>query len=146
MNLLNILIKSIFYLQCNGLLYNTHDFVGVINIKDEIQCLIENMKYLMNWSSSSGDYELIDNQNLVMKKCIIFIHWTELNNVWYKFFSKFIHSLMISSFQDKIFIHIIILLYISDEHLRNNINNNFESCLLRLELTFYKENNAVPDG
>ena len=99
----------------------------------------------MEGSNTSGDYVIMDNDKLVGKNCLTFIHNTENGVVRYKFYNKFIQSIESPSVRGKIGSHIADWLYNPDEQLRNNINNSLDTGLLRLEITFYINNKAVTE-
>ena len=123
----------------------TQDFAGVINKEEVIQYLIDNNDYVMEGSNNDGDYVIMDNDKLVGKNCLTFIHNTEHGKVRYKFYNKFVQSIESPSVRGKIGSHIADWLYNPDEQLRNSINNSLDTGLLRLEITFYINNNAVSE-
>ena len=83
----------------------------------------------------------MENDKLVGKNCLTFIHNTEHGTVRYKFYNKFIQSIESPSVRGKIGSHIAHWLYNPDEQLRNSINDSLDTGLLRLEITFYINNN-----
>ena len=70
---------------------------------------------------------------------------TKHGTVRYKFYNKFIQSIESPSVRGKIGSHIADWLYNPDEQLRNSINDSLDTVLLRLEITFYINNNAVSE-
>ncbi|KAK8838418.1 hypothetical protein M9Y10_033047 [Tritrichomonas musculus] len=121
----------------------TQDFAGVINKTEVMQYLIENKNYVMEGYNDTGDYIIMDNDKLVGKNCLTFIHNTEHGRVRYKFYNKFVQSIESPSVRGKIGSHIADWLYNPDEQLRNSISNSLDTGLLRLEITFYINNNVV---
>ena len=91
----------------------------------------------MEGSNNDGDYVIMDNDKLVGKNCLTFIHNTEHGKVRYKFYNKFVQSIESPSVRGKIGSHIADWLYNPDEQLRNSINDSLDTGLLRLEITFY---------
>ena len=123
----------------------TQDFAGVIHKEEVIQYLIDNNDYVMEGSNASGDYVIMDNDKFVGKNCLTFIHNTEHGAVRYKFYNKFVQSIESPSVRGKIGSHIADWLYNPDEQLRNSINDSLETGLLRLEITFYINHNAISE-
>ena len=121
----------------------TQDFAGVINKEEVVRYLIENKDYVMEGYNTTGDYIIMDNNKLVGKNCLTFLHNTEHGRVRYKFYNKFIQSIESPSVRGKIGSHIADWLYNPDEQLRNSINSSLDTGLLRLEITFYIDNKAV---
>lgn len=82
------------------------------------------------------------NDKLVGKNCLTLIHNTEHDRVRYKFHNKFIQSIEIPGVGGKIGL---IWLYNPNELLTSIINNSLETDLVRLEISFYENNNAVSE-
>lgn len=99
----------------------------------------------MEGSNNDEDYAIIDNDKLVGKNCLILIHNIEHGRVRYKFNNTFIQSIESPSVKGKIRSHIADWLYNPDEQLRNSIMDCLETDLLRLEITFCINNNAIND-
>ena len=90
-----------------------------------------------------GLYIIIDNDTLVGKNCLTFIHNTEHCRVLYKFYNKWVQSIISPVVWSKIGSHIADWSYNPDEQLRNSINKGLNKGLLRLKITFYIKNNTV---
>lgn len=60
-------------------------FAGIINKEEVIQFIIDDNNYIMEGSNNDGDFIIIDNDKLVDKNCITFIHNIEKGRVKYKF-------------------------------------------------------------
>ena len=121
----------------------TQDFAGVINKDEVVQYLIENEDYVMEGNTINGNYVIMDNDKLVGKNCLTFLHNTEHGRVRYKFYNKFVQSIESPSVRGKIGSHIADWLHNPDEQLRNSIKNSLDTGLLRLEITFYIDNKVV---
>ena len=110
-----------------------------------MQYLIENKGYVMEGSNTIENYIIMDNDKLVGKNCLTFIHNTKHGVVRYKFNNQFMQSIKNLNVRVKIGSHIADWLYNPDEQLRNTINDGLDKSLLRLKITFYINNNYLTE-
>lgn len=131
----------------------TQDYKGVINKKNIIDYLLTkpNFRFAKEYMDAE-DWEqfvdingctILDNDNLVGGNCLTFISKSIYGTVRYKFYNKFVQSLESPSVRGKVGNHYADWIDNPEDILKESISKATDTGLLRLEITFYIENQAI---
>lgn len=131
----------------------TQDYKGVINKKNIIEYLLTkpNFRFAKEYMDAE-DWEefvdingctILDNDNLVGGNCLTFISKSIYGTVRYKFYNKFVQSLESLSVRGKVGKHYADWMDYPEDILKESISKATDTGLLRLEITFYIENQVI---
>ena len=123
----------------------TQDFKGVFNKKKLTEYLLS-IGYRLQKDEHRNDFEeheeikgtILDNNQHVSKNCLTFITTTETGKTRYKIYNKFVQCMESPSVRGKIGHHIKDWINNPEKVLQEAIPKSLETGLLRLEITFYR--------
>ena len=118
----------------------TQDFSGLINKEQVIEYLINNCDFRRQGSSNLAEHTILDNDYKISKNCLTFIKHTNNGDIRYKFYNKFVQSLESPSVKDLVGSHIGDYISNPNDNLKNAIIRAKDTGILRLEITFYRNN------
>jgi hypothetical protein len=120
----------------------TQDFAGLFNKTKLIEHLLQQPGYRFqkSWNFTDEAITILDNADKVSNNCLAFIRTTTQGTARYKFYNKFIQSMESPSVRNKVGSHIIDWCNNPEEVLKQSISKSLDTGLLRLEITFYRNN------
>lgn len=134
-------------LQANGFYINdidiTQDFTGLIDKAQVIRYLIETHDFHLQGDNAQADHTILDNSDKVGNNCLTFITSDDISTVRYKFYNKFVQSMESPSVRGGVGSHIADWVHNPEQILRNSIAKSLDTGILRLEITFYLNNQTL---
>ena len=118
----------------------TQDFSGLINKEQVIDYLISNSDFRMQGSYDLATHTKLDNDYKISRNCLTFIKHTNIGDIRYKFYNKFVQSLESPSVKDLVGSHIGVYISNPNHKLKKAIMLAKDTGILRLEITFYRHN------
>ena len=123
----------------------TTDIKGCMDKEILINYLVENQNYTLKKMGVDLDNDekiIVDNTKTVGGHCLTFLNKDNGVLKRQKFYNKFVHSIESGSVRSNIGGHIAEWVNNPEHQLQKTIKNSLESGLLRLEITYYK--NQLP--
>ena len=119
------------------------DYGDLIN--EEIYNEEELNRINSRYSTNKPIKTIIDNNNSVGANCLTFITNSYFGAVRYKFYNKFVQSMESPSVRGRVGNHYSHWTNNPEQILKESINKSLDTGLLRLEITYYIENQAITE-
>jgi hypothetical protein len=139
---------------CRGLLEEEDVFIHDVDFtRDHMRlfCKQELIRYLLNEEdfrmakfasvgTTEGTAYIIDKNRLASRNCLTFVRGTDNGTVRYKLYNKFVQSMESPSVRGKVGSHVADWVNNPEKELYYAIPKSMDTGLLRLEITFYRNN------
>ena len=134
--------ENLKFLSNNNIFLNdidfTQDFSGVIKTEEVINWLLTNRDFRMQQSYDLATHTILDNDFKISRNCLTFIKHTNIGDIRYKFYNKFVQSLGSPSVRDLVGSHLGPYISIPNDKLKKANMLAKDTGILRLEITFYR--------